>query len=315
MSGVVDIALDRIEIVDRARPVASARVDRLAASMATEGLRAPVLLKPIRTRNIGTGKVGKAVMPSSYRVIVGAARVEAARQLEWKTIRAELRDGIKVADAAALEIDDNLSHSDLTKLESALMLAARKRLYEQENPESRNGAWGSPAKYRNENDNLSFSKFMADRIGVHHRTIERMVRRGQEISRAAADTLILNGSPVADCDVDLDSLAGLAANHQIEAAQWAVAADTGERRRIRKWREEHAGKPAGNVHDFPKKSPLTKKDQENLGLTRLQGVWFETQVEDRLKFADWLHERGEITAAQAEKIKIAARRDPVVSCG
>jgi ParB-like chromosome segregation protein Spo0J len=66
---VSEVALTDIRVFKRLRPLEPARVEALAASMGSEGLRHPIVVR--RT-------------PEGYHLILGRHRLEAARQLKWQ---------------------------------------------------------------------------------------------------------------------------------------------------------------------------------------------------------------------------------------
>jgi hypothetical protein len=122
------IEIKRIEIAPgRLRALNSEKVAEIADSMSRQGQ-----LHPIVTR--------VAVNKDFYTLVVGRHRLEAAKQLGWKKIRATSY-GEMTDDAAALaEIDENLCRSELSSAERAAHIGRRKELYEKLHPETKHGA-------------------------------------------------------------------------------------------------------------------------------------------------------------------------------
>jgi ParB-like chromosome segregation protein Spo0J len=88
-----EVALTDIRVFKRLRPLESARVESLAASMGSEGLRHPIVVR--RTAE-------------GYHLILGRHRLEAARQLKWQTIRASIFFDMTADQAALAEVEGNL---------------------------------------------------------------------------------------------------------------------------------------------------------------------------------------------------------------
>jgi hypothetical protein len=108
-------------------PQATARiaVDKLVESMRTSGSLQPIVLRPQK----GTG----------YYLIAGHCRLEAARQLKWESIPAVIIDGLSADRALMAEIDENLIRGELSAVERAVHIRARKELYEKLYPRSKHG--------------------------------------------------------------------------------------------------------------------------------------------------------------------------------
>ena len=104
-----EVALTDIRVFKRLRPLESARVESLAASMGSEGLRHPIVV-----RRAAEG----------YHLILGRHRLEAARQLKWQTIRASIFFDMTAGQAALAEVEGNLV-SRLTPDEYANLIASQ----------------------------------------------------------------------------------------------------------------------------------------------------------------------------------------------
>ena len=164
----VIIPIETIVSEDRMRQIDSDYVDFLSVSMDEVGLRTPVWVQ-------------EADQEGLHQLIAGAHRLEAARRLGWREIRADVFsiDGI---DARMLEIDENLFRRELTPLDRAVFLAERKELYEARNPETRRGG----DRRSDQTDKLvslipSFAEETAVKLGVDARTIFRAIARANNI--------------------------------------------------------------------------------------------------------------------------------------
>jgi ParB family chromosome partitioning protein len=97
-------------------------VGRLAQSVRTIGL-----MNPISVQQIGLNQ---------YALVAGWHRLEAIKQLDYPTIRANLLDCTSADQVKLAEIDENLMRQDLSAAERALHLLERKRLYEKLYPDA-----------------------------------------------------------------------------------------------------------------------------------------------------------------------------------
>jgi ParB family chromosome partitioning protein len=120
-----EVALTDIRVFKRLRPLESARVESLAASMKETGL-----LHPIAVRRT----------PEGYHLILGRHRLEAARQLKWQTIRASIFFDMTADQAALAEVEGNLV-SRLAPDEYEHSVASR-----EEGTEDRRGNWKTAAR-------------------------------------------------------------------------------------------------------------------------------------------------------------------------
>ncbi|WP_159966781.1 ParB N-terminal domain-containing protein, partial [Profundibacterium mesophilum] len=108
----------------RLRPVSEAGVLSLVASIGELG----VMKDPIHVRRVPH-------RGGALELMAGGHRLEAARRLGWTDIPATVWT---CSDdwAHLVEIDDNLGGSELGALDTAVFLAARKRIYEKLHPEA-----------------------------------------------------------------------------------------------------------------------------------------------------------------------------------
>ena len=262
----VKLPVAEIEVGERIRPATPKRIARLAASIAEVGLRTPIII-----RRVGRDK--------RLRLVAGAARLAAARQLGWQTIAATYFYGGEV-EARLEEIDDNFRNK-LTALEQGILLLERKKQYELLYPETANGKTPGNQYTGQERELaiLSFSQATAQRLGLSVRTIERAVRRGQGITTAAQGELL--GTALADVGADLDALTHLAAEEQLAAVRAAKRGGCGIREAIREMNAAAQRAAGGEIID--------------LSQERMRREWRKWAGQSRIVFLDWLVTRGEAT--------------------
>lgn len=196
---VVAIPLALIDVGDRLRPVDAAWARLLAESIAAEGVRTPI-------------EVGTASPDGRHALIAGAHRLEAAKLAGLKTVPCLVFDGDAVA-AKLREIDENLLRRELSELDRAAFLAERKALWEQLHPDTRRGGY----ERKGINDKLvvsvgAFSEEAAATLGVSRRTIERAIRRYQDIAPDVRRRLA--ATEYADQGAQLDLLARFSQDDQ-----------------------------------------------------------------------------------------------------
>jgi ParB family chromosome partitioning protein len=119
-----------------------------------------------------------------------------------------------------MEIDDNLAGAELTALDNAVFLAARKELYEAMHPETRQGGnRGNQFTGGRQNDIVSFCQSTADKFAMSKRQVERLVKAGTAV--IGADANALRGAPA---PVTLNDLTTIAKISDPEERRYVVAA-------------------------------------------------------------------------------------------
>ena len=161
-------------------------VDSLAHSMSKIGLLQPIL----------------AAEEDGW-LIAGVHRYEAAKKLGWRTIRTVLVEGRSVDLMRIMQIDENLVRADLSPAERAAHHAERKKLYEREFPQTRQGAIGRGRKGRQNGDPKRYTADAAAKTGTSERTVQREVARGE-----IPNVLSVAGTALDTAD-ELDALAKL----------------------------------------------------------------------------------------------------------
>jgi ParB family transcriptional regulator, chromosome partitioning protein len=199
---VLYIPISDIVISKRRRSLDRARVEELAQSIREIGLQTPVT-------------VGDANGMTTC-LITGHHRIEAAKLLDWQKIPCFI---VKMDELTRQlwEIDENLCRAELNKLERGENLAARKAIYEQLHPETRNvnerGGPGRGNKTAAESASVSFTADTAIKTGLSARTIQQSIHRAENIVPEVRDA-IRDISQIADSGAELDALAKMSPERQ-----------------------------------------------------------------------------------------------------
>lgn len=184
---VYRIQVDDIEVGHRLRVPTDAQVKALAESMGSEiGLRIPISVRLEHVPATEDEPAGNATV-----LVAGATRLAAAKLLGWEYIDATYFEGD--ARAARLwEIDENLARGELSEPERILHVKERKRIYEEEHPETKLGATGAGReKVRQVGEANPADRFTADtaaKTGRSERSIQRDAERGKKIDE---DVLVM----------------------------------------------------------------------------------------------------------------------------
>ena len=173
LSTITELPVADINVRDRLRPVSDAGVQALIASIAELGhMKDPIHVRKVKHRG------------GEYVLMAGAHRLTAAHQLGWETIKVTCWDCTDDF-ARLMEIDDNLAGAELTALDTAVFLAARKRIYEKLHPETR-AATGAEliAKRWHTADTMSavsFAQATAEKFGLTDRHVRRLILAGNAL--------------------------------------------------------------------------------------------------------------------------------------
>lgn len=179
-----------IQVGDRHRATIPARVEVLKASIAELGLRTPITVSAHRDGD-----------EWAFRLVAGAHRMEAVRQLGEDYIDATVMEGSE-EDAELWEIDENFARAELTDAQRADHHARREQILVRKGEVAALAeAAGRPKK----SDNLSkYSAKAAVDLGVDERTVRRDLARGKKI---APEVLAEVAGTDLDKGVVLDELA------------------------------------------------------------------------------------------------------------
>ncbi|WP_296639130.1 ParB/RepB/Spo0J family partition protein [Roseinatronobacter sp.] len=156
-----------IEVSNRLRPVSEAGVESIMASIQETG----VMKDAVHLRQ---KKGGKLVL------IAGGHRLEAAKRLGWVEIEAKVWADVTDDWARLMEIDDNIAGAELSPLDTALFLAARKRIYEKLHPEATRGGDRRSPNFtdQTEPNSVCFVKATSEKFGLTERQIYKIVAAG-----------------------------------------------------------------------------------------------------------------------------------------
>lgn len=228
---VTEVALSAITVETRQRPLSEAGVAALVASIESEGLQNPIVLRQVPK---------KGAREAHLVLISGLHRVEAARRLDWATIPATAYE-CSAAQARAMEIDENLVRRELPPLDLSVGLSERKELHEQLHPETRAGVFkgnrhtGSLAtdimsvtrtSGTEATDMMSvagFAAIAAENLGVSERHVRRLIAAGVAIRALGVEKF--RACPTPHGVTDLIAFSRLDADRQAAVAK--LLADRG----------------------------------------------------------------------------------------
>ena len=199
-----EIDIDSIEVVGPCRH-SQAEIAARASSIQQIGLCHPITLS------------------SDGYLLAGRCRLEAYKLLGRTRIPyimvPHAHDSL---EARLVYLDENIERTELTRLERAEMLAARKKIYEQLHPDARRGVAGGKARHGKKVPE-SFATNTAKASGQSERTVRDAVRIASAIPQEVRDTI--RGLPTANNQRELMKLARLDEKKQIEAAQMLADGD------------------------------------------------------------------------------------------
>jgi N6-adenosine-specific RNA methylase IME4 len=180
---------------DRARPVNTEAVTRLAASMAEVGQLQPIIIDD------------KSIL------IAGAHRMAAAKLLGWTEIDAVIRLS-QAVPRRIIEIDENLIRYELTALEKAEHLALRQEYFEKRHagPVRHKGG-----RRRKGDTTQAFSAVMAGKLGQSRRQVQRQVAMVGRLGRGIRQAIV--SLPLADNAIELERLSRLSPDDQIRVTE------------------------------------------------------------------------------------------------
>lgn len=118
------------------------------------------------------GQLQPIIVDRNGNIIDGNHRLHACINLGISVI-AKVVDEVDENKIALMEIDTNLCRKELTQTELENHLAERKRIYLKLFPDTAKGSF-------TKTDKKSFTEDTADTLGVSKKTVERLVKRGEE---------------------------------------------------------------------------------------------------------------------------------------
>lgn len=259
--GVQVKSIDAVPVAEvivrsRLREVSEAGV----ASLVTSIRRLGVMKDPIQVRR---------TRDAEFVLMAGGHRLEAAKALGWETIPAVVWD-CNDAWASFMEIDDNLAGAELNTLDTALFLAARKRLYEKEFPQAAHGGdRGNQHTGGRQNDIVSFCQTTALKFGKSRRQVERLVSAGERLD--PRDIQLLRQAPNAVTLKDLQDISKI--GETVERYNVVEALSEGRAKTVAEARRQLAGKP-------PPKSPV------DVAMMTLLKAWDRAPAAARRRFLE-----------------------------
>lgn len=102
--GIHDLPVWKVDIIDRAYPPSPSRVKALEEAIAADGQLSPIIVR--------------AVTDDTYKLICGAARLTAIRNLGWPTVAARIAAGPSI-ELRIAELAENHDRHDLTRKQRA----------------------------------------------------------------------------------------------------------------------------------------------------------------------------------------------------
>ncbi|MGR3273347.1 chromosome partitioning protein ParB [Thalassococcus profundi] len=231
LTTITDLPVTDIVMRHRLRLVSRAGVDAIKASITELG----AMKDRIHVRKMRDG---------TFVLLAGAHRLTAALELGWDSVPVVCW---KCTDdfAQLMEIDDNLACAELTPLDTAVFLSARKRIYEKLHPETKRGVAGAKARH-GATDTMSvasFSASTAEKLGVSDRHVRRMIMAGAALGPDEVGKLRAAPRPVALNDLmQIAQITNSAERyHVVDSLAEGKVKNAATARKV--WKAEHSGLP------------------------------------------------------------------------
>jgi ParB family chromosome partitioning protein len=177
ISSVTEARLADITISDdRLRPTSDAAVSAIADSIREHGLIYPIVVRRLRA--------------GGFELVDGGHRLAAMASLSAEVVPVRCYDGPAPA-IRLIEIDTNLARADLSDLDRSIHLAARRREYLAEHPETAQGRAGAAGRWdaTAEMALASFVTMTAQQTGLDVRKIHKFVAAGAVLDKVTAERL------------------------------------------------------------------------------------------------------------------------------
>lgn len=165
LPSVSQLPIAQIVVEQRLRPVSEDAVESLMAAIGKVDFITRILVRRAKKGDV---------------LLDGAHRLEAMRRLGKETIPVVLvtcRDD----EAALLETDANLTGADLTPLDLAVFLSARRRVYQEMHPETARGRAGAAARWMQEHS-CSLASTIAAARGITVRQVNKIMAAGDAVA-------------------------------------------------------------------------------------------------------------------------------------
>ena len=195
------IPVEAIRVGKRMRHVVETRVEKLAESIRSLGVRVPVSVL-----EAGEG----------YLLVAGLHRLEASKRLGLEQVPCMVMEGDEV-EAQLWEVDENLMRSELSPIERAAHLKRRKELWER-----KLGGGGEDEAGEEGAARPDFADETAEITGESKAAINRDLRRAASVEEVGFSAEHLAGT-VLDKGCELDALRKMEADQRRALIEQAVA--------------------------------------------------------------------------------------------
>ena len=215
------VTLKTLRASAQPRPLVTADVDKLAASIKEIGLIQPITVRAVTVIN--------GIAENGFQIVAGHHRVAACRALGWDEIDAIVMDTAGHLQAELIEIDENLCRSELTASQRSSFTKRRSEIWEALHPTPRAetevrqavapqfaGQLGGARPQQK-----AFAASTAEITGENVRTIQRHIARAE----ALGDDLPRVHGTSLDKGVELDALAKLPEPERKELIERANAGE------------------------------------------------------------------------------------------
>lgn len=210
------ISLARLTASNQPRPLLTAQVDMLAASIKDVGLIQPITV----ARCVAVAGVAE----QGFQIVAGHHRVAACRALGWLEIDALVIEDASHLQSELIEIDENLCRAELTASQRSGYTKRRKQIWEALHPEIQVAQAAPPViGYASPPPQTQgFAAATAAATGQSKATTNRAIARADAIGDVAL-TKVANTS--LDSGVELDALAKLPAPERAALVERAAAGE------------------------------------------------------------------------------------------
>lgn len=216
------IPLSDLEASAQPRPLVTADVDRLAASIREVGLIQPIVVQ----RHV----IMRGLPQQGYRIVAGHHRVAACRALGHKEITAIVVNAETDLEHELVEIDENLCRSELTSSQRTAYTKRRRQIWEAlhpvKRPEKLEVAQAAPPQVSSHGgarpQTKSFAASTAAATGMTKQAINRHLARAEALGD---ETLSKITGTSLDAGVEMDALAKLPQTKREELVQRASAGE------------------------------------------------------------------------------------------
>jgi ParB family chromosome partitioning protein len=211
------ITLREVIASNQPRPLVTAEVDKLAASIKAIGLIQPITVKASFATH-GTTE-------PCFQIVAGHHRVAACRALGWTEIDALVIEDAGHLQSELIEIDENLCRAELTTSQRTGYTKRRKQIWEALHPEEIRVAQAAPVEIGYGKPPIrptGFAAATAEATGQSKATTNRAIARADALGD---DALAKVANTSLDSGVELDALAKMPAPERTELIERAAAGE------------------------------------------------------------------------------------------